>query len=215
MNISKRLRKYIDLKILFKSVAVATVFLLVLSLVSFGSRYDNIRQNVLRLHILANSDSAEDQSLKLRVRDAVLKETEIIFANCENEQQAVSAAKQNLGKIAAVADETIKENGYNYTVTASVCDMWFEDRVYDNFTLPAGMYEAVRVEIGEANGKNWWCVMFPGICLPTASDSNELSKSLSEKETDMCERPQKYTAKFKVVELFHRCQKGLKSFFGS
>ena len=211
MNIKKKY-KYIDLKILFKSLSIAVVFLLVLSIAGFGASYDNIRENVLRLHILANSDSVEDQALKLKVRDKVLDLSEKIFKACETEQQASAAARDNLKAIEETALETVIENGYSYPVTAYVCNMWIEDRVYDDFTLPAGMYETVRVEIGEAMGQNWWCVMFPSVCIPSASDKG-LDSALNKKETDMCESPDRYVVKFKVVELFHRCRKEIKGWF--
>ncbi|MBE6798918.1 MAG: stage II sporulation protein R [Ruminococcaceae bacterium] len=211
MNINEK-KKYIDLKNLLRSVSIAVVFLLVLSVVGFGANYDNIRENVLRLHILANSDTAEDQALKLKVRDAVLQLSEEIFIGCSSEQQASTAARDNLKALEAVALKTVSDNGYSYPVTATVCNMWFEDRVYDDFTLPAGMYEAVRIEIGEAKGKNWWCVMFPSVCLPSASDKG-LDATLNKKETEMCESPDRYVVKFKVVELFHRCRKEIKSWF--
>lgn len=211
MNI-KKFKKYIDSKILLKSVSIAVVFLLVLGLAGFSAGYDNIRQNVLRLHILANSDSTEDQTLKLKVRDEVLSLSEEIFKDCKSEVEATSAARNNLDVIERVAQRVVNENGYSYSVSASICNMWFEDRVYDNFTLPAGMYEAIRVEIGEAKGQNWWCVMFPSVCLPSASNKG-LGATLSEKETEMCESPDKYVIKFKVVELFHRCRKEIKDWF--
>ena len=211
MNIKKKY-KYIDLKILFKSLSIAVVFLLVLSIAGFGASYDNIRENVLRLHILANSDSVEDQALKLKVRDKVLDLSEKIFKACETEQQASAAARDNLKAIEETALETVIENGYSYPVTAYVCNMWFEDRVYDDFTLPAGMYETVRVEIGDAKGQNWWCVMFPSVCIPSACDKG-LDSTLNKKETDMCESPDRYVVKFKVVELFHRCRKEIKDWF--
>lgn len=211
MNI-KKFKKYIDLKILLKSVSIAVVFLLVLGLAGFSAGYDNIRQNVLRLHILANSDSTEDQTLKLKVRDEVLSLSEEIFKDCKSESEAASAARDNLSVIESVAQRVVNDNGYSYSVNAAVCNMWFEDRVYDNFTLPAGMYEAIRIEIGEAKGQNWWCVMFPSVCLPSASGKG-LNATLSEKETEMCESHNKYVVKFKVVELFHRCRKEIKGWF--
>lgn len=214
MNINRKLKTYIDKKAALRSVAVAAVFLMVMNIVGFGGGYDRIRENVLRLHILANSDSAEDQNLKLKVRDAVLIKTDEIFLNCEDEQQAAEAAKNNLEVLTAEAERVVQENGYDYEVSATVCDMWFEDRVYEDFTLPAGTYEAVRITLGEGEGQNWWCVMFPAVCLPSASKENSsLDSVLSEEETDMCENPKRYVAKFKVVELFEKCRSGLERVF--
>lgn len=211
MNIKEN-NKYINLSVLLKSVSIAMVFLLVMSIVGFGESYDNIRENVLRLHILANSDTPEDQALKLKVRDAVLDMSEDIFAECRSESEAETAARGSLDEIQNIAQQTVIDNGYSYPVSAYICNMWFEDRVYDDFTLPAGMYEAVRVEIGQAAGKNWWCVMFPSVCLPSAGGQG-LDSTLSKEETEMCEQPDQYVVKFKVVELFHRCRKGVKNWF--
>lgn len=215
MNIFK-IKKYSTQRNLgLRSVAIATVLLMVMSLAGFGGGYDRIRENVLRLHILANSDSAEDQNLKLKVRDAILITTEAIFSKCENEEQAALAAKDNLELLTAEAERVVKENGYDYAVSATVCDMWFEDRVYEDFTLPAGNYEAVRITLGKGEGHNWWCVMFPSVCLPSASkESGALNDVLSKKETDMCENPRRYVAKFKVVELFQKCRSELEEIFG-
>lgn len=213
MNILKKVKKYIDFKILLKAVCTATVLLMCVNIAGFGQRYDNIRSNVLRLHILANSNSAEDQNLKLKVRDAVLECSEQIFKNCSTENEARNAAANNLETIRDTAQQTVEASGYDYAVLATICDMWFEDRVYDTFTLPAGVYEAVRVTIGEGEGKNWWCVMFPGICLPSAEEADGLETSLSKEEADMCERPARYTAKFKVVEWFNRVRVGLQNWF--
>ena len=207
MNIIKTIKKYTTKNIIFRSVAVATVLAMALSLAGFGGGYDRIREKVLRLHILANSDSAADQNLKLKVRDAVLLKTSEIFSGCSNEQEAVIAAKENMSVITAEAERVVKENGYNYEVNVSVCDTWFEERTYEDFTLPAGSYEAVKIIIGGGEGHNWWCVMFPSVCLPSAgNDGNSLSDVLNEKETDMCENPKRYVAKFKIVELFQRCR---------
>ena len=214
MNILLKTKHYINLKILIKSMCVVTVFLLVFNIAGFEANCNHIRQNVLRLHILANSDSAEDQALKLKVRDAVLTAAENVFENCESEQQAEEAARQNIEKIKDVARKTIAESGYDYEVEAKVCNMWFENRVYDNFTLPAGNYEAVRVEIGKAEGKNWWCVMFPSVCLPSAEANKGLDSALTKEETEMCEKPENYVVKFKVVEIFERCRNEMKNWLG-
>lgn len=212
MNIKSTVRSHIDRKIALRSIAAAFVFLAVLNITGFGGRYDSIRENVLRLHILANSDSAEDQSLKLKVRDAVLLRTDELFGECENEREAARAAADGLDMLKAEAERVVKENGYAYGVSATVCDMWFEDRVYDDFTLPAGMYEAVRITIGEGKGRNWWCVMFPAVCLPSATKGNrKLGSILDSSETDMCENPRRYIAKFKVVELFEKCRSKLEA----
>lgn len=171
---------------------------------SFASDCSAVRDEVLRLHILANSDSEADQALKLKVRDRVLAETGELFSKAESLETAQTLARDNLQRIEAFARDEVAKNGFDYDVTAGLCRMYFETRQYDSYTLPAGMYDAVRVEIGNGEGKNWWCVMFPPICLGSAIDPDELEKVLSENGEDVITGTQKYKAKFYIVELFER-----------
>ena len=136
---------------------------------SFGEECSFIRENTLRLHILANSDSPADQALKLKIRDAVLSHSGELFSGCDTRQKMVGAAQEQLSDIQRIAEQTAMHNGYDLPVTVSVTDMFFETRRYDNVLLPAGTYTAVRIELGEAAGKNWWCVLFPTLCVPASS----------------------------------------------
>ena len=129
---------------------------------------NEIRSETLRLHIIANSDSEEDQQLKLKVRDAVLEATGELFAEVSGKTEAVAAAEYSANDIKEIAEKTIAEEGFDYPVQVEVTEMWFETRSYDGFTLPAGDYDAVRIIIGEGEGKNWWCVMYPALCIPGA-----------------------------------------------
>ena len=132
---------------------------------SFGEECSFIRENTLRLHILANSDSPADQALKLKIRDAVLSHSGELFSGCDTRQKMVGAAQEQLSDIQRIAEQTAMHNGYDLPVTVSVTDMFFETRRYDNVLLPAGTYTAVRIELGEAAGKNWWCVLYPPLCV--------------------------------------------------
>lgn len=129
---------------------------------------NEIRSETLRLHIIANSDSEEDQQLKLKVRDAVLEATGELFAEVSGKTEAVAAAEYSANDIKEIAEKTIAEEGFDYEVQVEVTEMWFETRSYEGFTLPAGDYDAVRIIIGEGEGKNWWCVMYPALCVPGA-----------------------------------------------
>ena len=129
---------------------------------------NEIRSETLRLHIIANSDSEEDQQLKLKVRDAVLETTGELFAEVSGKTEAVAAAEYSANDIKEIAEKTIAEEGFDYPVQVEVTEMWFETRSYEGFTLPAGDYDAVRIIIGEGEGKNWWCVMYPALCIPGA-----------------------------------------------
>ena len=182
---------------LLLSIGLTSVF-------SFASDCSEVRDEVLRLHILANSDSDEDQALKLKVRDRVLAETGEIFSGAENLETAQTLAKENLGKICASATDELRKNGSDATVTAGLCRMYFETRQYDGYTLPAGMYDAVRIEIGKAEGKNWWCVMFPPLCVGSAMDEKELEEMLSQSGEKVINGTRKFKAKFYIVELFER-----------
>ena len=132
---------------------------------------NEIRSETLRLHIIANSDSEEDQSLKLKVRDAVLDATGELFAEVSGKTEAVSAAKYSSDDIKAIAEKVIAEEGFDYSVQVEVTEMWFETRSYEGFALPAGDYDAVRIIIGNGEGKNWWCVMYPALCVPGAEEA--------------------------------------------
>ncbi len=159
--------------------------------------YD-IRQNVLRLHILANSDSQEDQELKLRVRDRVLACSEDLFYDVDSLAGAQECVDQQLDEIRRVAQEEVYAQGYDYPVQVEHVRMFFDTREYDDFVMPAGNYDAVRITIGEAKGKNWWCVLYPPLCLPAAEDKEEV---FTPEQEEIIEKPVQYEVKFKIVEI--------------
>lgn len=134
---------------------------------------NEIRSETLRLHIIANSDSEEDQALKLKVRDAVLSATGELFAEVSGKTEAVAAAEYSADDIKSIAEKVIADEGFDYPVEVEVTEMWFETRNYENFSLPAGDYDAVRIIIGAGEGKNWWCVMYPALCVPGAEEAIE------------------------------------------
>ena len=192
------------------SIILALIFSVLLSFTSFSAYCNEIENGVLRLHILANSDSAKDQELKLAVRDSILENSENIFESASNKEDALKNAKENLPKIINTAKETIKENGYDYSVSGEVEKCYFNTRVYDNFTLPAGYYDAVRIKIGSAKGKNWWCVLFPEVCI---SASANFDNSLSDGSIEKIENAQNYKVKFKVVEIITAAREKINSWF--
>lgn len=192
------------------SIILALIFSVLLSFTSFSACCNEIENGVLRLHILANSDSDKDQALKLAVRDSILENSENIFESASNKEDALENAKENLPKIIGTARKTIKENGYDYSVSGEVEKCYFNTRVYDNFTLPAGYYDAVRIKIGSAKGKNWWCVLFPEVCI---SASANLKDTLSDGSVEKIENPQNYKVKFKVVEIITAAREKINSWF--
>lgn len=186
-----------------KRLDIALLFAVVFSVCAasfsgFAADCDAVRQNTLRLHILANSDSAADQELKLAVRDRILENTEELFESPRSLGEAETAARNHLADIEAAARAEIGLRGYDYPVKAEVVNMYFTTRRYDNVTLPAGRYDAVRVEIGAAEGKNWWCVLFPPLCVPAATPTP--AEPLREQIENLGKTPQ-YIPKFAVVEL--------------
>ena len=182
-------------------VLIACIFCIACSaLFSFGEECSFIRENTLRLHILANSDSPADQALKLKIRDAVLSCSGELFSGCDTRQKMISAAQEQLPKIQQVAEQTVLHNGYELPVTVSVTDMFFETRRYDHVILPAGTYTAVRIELGAAAGKNWWCVLYPPLCVSAAQtgftkEEAQISDSLLQQDA----LPH-YRARLAVVE---------------
>lgn len=189
------------MKLLFKSLCCAVILSCLFSMTGFCGACDDIQNEVFRLHILANSDSEDDQNLKLYVRDGLLEYTEQLFKNCKNKEQSKTTALKNIDNIKQKAKNLISEYGYNYSVDVYVTNMGFNTRVYENFTLPAGNYDALRIVIGEGKGHNWWCVLYPALCVPSAK-GNELNSVLNEKEQDIVLESDSYTVKFKIVEIF-------------
>ncbi len=168
------------LKLIATAVAVSFLF----SFASFAGACEDIEDKVLRLHILANSDSQADQELKLKVRDEVLKISPEIFGDSASKEEALQSAREKLPAIIKAAESVVRDEGYSYNVSAEVVNDKFNTRVYENFTLPAGDYDAVRITIGNGEGHNWWCVMYPAICLPSAC-GNELREELNDNECDI------------------------------
>ena len=167
---------------------------------------ENISNNVFRLHILANSDSECDQELKLKVRDEILKVSQSVYRNCKSVKDAVDAANNNIPLLQESALKIIKRNGYNYGVNVYTTRESFETRHYDGFTLPAGIYDSLKIEIGQGKGHNWWCVMFPSVCISGCVD--DFDETLTEKEKEMI-KSDKYVIRFKAVEIYERLKNRL------
>ena len=199
MKYSKTLRRW-ELALL---VGVALAALL-------GARLDGaqaaLADQVLRLHVLANSDSAEDQALKLQVRDRVLEEAARYLEQAADRDEAEELLRAHLYELAAAGAEAVGEAGYDYPVTASLAeDCWFPTKTYTDFALPAGQYTALRVEIGAGAGQNWWCVVFPPLCLGSVSETVEETAAeagLTEDQMSLITgEDEGYVVKFKAIEL--------------
>lgn len=181
-------------------VIFLAVFALFLS--SSGEFYTGCRQlreDMLRLHVLAQSDSAEDQALKLAVRDRILQESAAWPTGGKAEMTAYLSA--NLDRIEAAAGETLAELGCSLPVKAELTRCFFDTRVYGERTVPAGKYDALRVIIGEGAGQNWWCVLYPPLCLPAAEGEAVLDGSFTPEEKAVLSSPPRYRIRFLTVEL--------------
>lgn len=164
----------------------------------FKQKLDDLKSGVLRLHILANSDSEEDQDLKLLVRDELLRQSEKLFAGCNTLEEMKARAIEEKETIRLLAQNVLETHGCTDKVTVQLVQMDFDKREYEEITMPAGAYDALRILIGEGEGHNWWCVMYPPLCLPAASDEGWFDAET----TAILEDPEQYEIKFKCVELW-------------
>lgn len=191
------------MKILLKSLCVGFIVSILFSFVTFEAQCREISKEVFRIHILANSDSAEDQQLKLKVRDAVLSESENLFRDVHDKEKVKVITEENLRIFEEIAKKVINEEGCGYSVRASVTNMYFDTRYYEDITMPSGFYDALRIEIGDAKGKNWWCVMYPSLCLSAFSQKDNLQEKLSSKQYGIVTSKGNYKFRFKAVEIFN------------
>lgn len=190
------------------AVAVTAVFALIISVVSFSLDCSRIRRDVLRLHVVAASDSDFDQQLKLKVRDAVLEKGGEIFDGTVTADEAEKVITPKTDELIKAAEEVLHENGCDYDVTVNVGEEYFSTRCYEEFTMPAGVYTAVRVSIGSAEGQNWWCVMFPPLCLPAASA--DADAFFDDSEMKIVSSSPEYEPRFKIVEIFESIKNKLR-----
>ena len=178
------------------------------SLSDFSQTISHLQEDVLRLHILANSDSEEDQALKLMVRDRLLDHAEILFSGCDTPEEIRERAIEQKETIRLLAQEVVEENGCDALVTVLLVHMKFDEKQYDEITMPAGDYDALRILIGEARGQNWWCVMYPPLCLPAACrvtiNKTAEEEHFDKKELDIMYRPKKYRIRFAVWDKLKR-----------
>lgn len=209
------MKKFIN----YSRICLILIFLLFIYIIFCAQSYSNavsseLSNSVFRLHVLANSDSEEDQQLKLKVRDALLSYMNTLSSNCNTKEEAIQIATQHQNEFQTIAENVIVENGYNYPVQIKINNFYFPTKSYGDISLPAGYYDALRVEIGEAKGHNWWCVMFPPLCFVDISsgvvpdESKELlENNLSEEEFALISENDNNTEiqfKFKLLEFFNQ-----------
>lgn len=199
-------------KILLSITAAAIALYLAFSCTYFTSSAEAVKRDVVRLHILANSDSQADQEVKLKVRDALLETNASILSDSVTTENAREHFEKSKDILLQTAEEALIENGFDYNVKITLQKEYFETRAYGDLTFPAGQYTALKVILGEGEGKNWWCVMFPPLCVP-AADGIEANKSttdyLSENGEKIINSGDKYIVKFKLLEIYEELRSKL------
>ena len=196
-----------------KKLLVFLPLLLIFTLLFGSLSYTNDASNdistkVLRMHVLANSNSINDQRLKIAVKNNILNSTQELFTDCDNLEESIEIAQSNTELIKASAQEVIKKYNKNYDVKVYVDNEFFDVREYKDFTLPSGNYNTVKVVIGEGKGKNWWCVMYPAVCISACSD--DFDKALTKEEKKLI-TSKKYIPKFKILEIINKIKNKINS----
>lgn len=198
--------------------ALALALCLCMAVTAYSDNVQNdLQDNLIRLHIIADSDSDADQTVKLKVRDAVLKSVGDRLSSGDREE-CKEEIINNLGKIEEIADDVLRENGFNYTAHAEYGKFPFPEKTYKSMTLPAGEYYGVRVVLGSGGGHNWWCVMYPPLCFKEGEEvtlSRESEKILRESlDSDTYEiitqKNNEVVVKFKVVEIVQEIKQKIK-----
>ena len=201
-SVFKRLIIVLLLLILF-------IFISAISYVSAVS--NNIANGVFRLHVIANSDSPEDQNLKYIVRDELIKYMNTLAKDCTSKQEVIEIAQNNISNFENIAKKTIRDNGFNYNVTVEIGNFDFPTKTYGDITLPAGTYDSLKIKIGKSEGQNWWCVMFPPLCFVDVTtgivpeeSKKEMKEAMPEEEYSLISNTNnsEVNFKFKLIEFF-------------
>lgn len=206
MNAKEHTRKR---RLLGRALVCGFVLAALCSFFPFAAACGQLPRDVVRLHVVANSNGAEDQAVKLLVRDAVLEEAARWYQGAGSMEEASSQLCTHLQSIAGAARQVLREQGVDYSATAQMTEMYFPTRDYGDFRLPAGRYRTLRVTLGEGAGKNWWCVVFPSLCLPAATQEEALL-TLPEGERQVVEGGQDVQVKLKAVELWESLREWLR-----
>ena len=201
-SVFKRLIIVLLLLILF-------IFISAITYVSAVS--NNIANGVFRLHVIANSDSPEDQNLKYIVRDELIKYMNTLAKDCTSKQEVIEIAQNNISNFENIAKKTIQDNGFNYNVTVEIGNFDFPTKTYGDITLPAGTYDSLKIKIGKSEGQNWWCVMFPPLCFVDVTtgivpeeSKKEMKEAMPEEEYSLISNTNnsEVNFKFKLIEFF-------------
>ena len=174
--------------------------------------FNNISNSFIRFHVVANSNSTEDQIIKYKVRDSIMNYISPFLKKAHTKKDAIKIINNHLDELNIISKSLIKDEGIDYSINISVRESYFPTKDYETFTLPEGYYDALIIELGKAQGQNWWCIMFPSICIPQADDLNLksnaksiLEDSLDSEELSIISKNNSSTdikIKFKLIELF-------------
>ncbi len=201
-------------RVLLASVAVVLSLYLSASTVFFCTSAGSVKENVVRLHVIANSDSPQDQQVKLKVRDALLEKNNAMLSGEVNKDNAIEYFKASKEALLSIANETLKKNDFDYKADITLGTEYYTTRQYGNLTFPAGEYMSLRVVLGEGKGKNWWCVMFPPLCIPVAgnieADKNKTADVLTPGGEEIVSSNGKYIVKFRILEIYEEIKQSLK-----
>ena len=192
-------------KILLSAIFIFLALYLAFSCTHFIASAQSVRESVIRLHILANSNSEIDQELKIKVRDELLKTNADILKKGVTKENAKLYFEKSKTILLETADKTLKENGFDYSVEITLQEEYFDTRAYDTLTFPAGQYTALKVILGNGEGKNWWCVMFPPLCIPAAEGvktNKNTTDYLTKSGVKIVDGGNKYIVKFKILEWY-------------
>lgn len=202
----------------FKKILIIFILFIIyilFSLFSYSNAVSNdISDSVFRLHVIANSDSDEDQNLKYKVRDALIEYMNSISKDISSKEEAIKIAKENEDEFYNIAKKVVFDNGFNYDVNIEIGNFSFPTKTYGDISLPSGFYDALKVEIGEASGQNWWCVMFPSLCFVDVSEGvvpeeskEDLQSNMQKEEYNLISSDTlEFKLKFKLVELFENAK---------
>ncbi|MDD2269372.1 MAG: stage II sporulation protein R [Eubacteriales bacterium] len=189
-------------------------FLIILAVSDFLPVHgeEKVYNEVIRLHVLANSDSELDQSVKLKVRDSIIEKSNVFFSeDAKNKEEAEKNIKSKAEALVRFVDEVLAENGVNYKASIKLGLESYPERVYDGITYPAGEYVSFRILLGDGEGQNWWCVLFPPLCTDAAKAKESLTINTEAKKT-FTEKETRYVFRLKILEIFKRFNSNRKVF---
>ena len=164
----------------------------------------NLKSNLIRFHVRANSNSRMDQTYKLKVRDAVIDQISPELSEAKTKEEAFKILKMQKNRIKNTAQEILKKEGVKQKVNVHFVQEKFPEKNYGQYTFPEGIYDAVRIDLGAAKGHNWWCVIFPPMCLPAAEEPQELADVLDAQQLQIVEGQNRYVIKFKALEYYEQ-----------